>query len=188
MANGDTENQSGGGPGSRLFSGLGTAVSDLGGYFGAQAKSSFDIAEAGQYDLAAKLALQNEQYTKMSTDIQEAQANRELLMSTGRTSSEVAGAGFAASGSALDILRSSAAQGSLQKAVIGQQGLITEAGYKEQAQSYELMQQAANDAASAEKTAGIGSFIAGGIDIVGGALSMLPQAAPAPSVSDQAIY
>ena len=38
-------------------------------------------------------------------------------------------------GSALDILRSSAQQGSITKAVAGQQGLIEEAGFEEQGQS-----------------------------------------------------
>jgi hypothetical protein len=45
-----------------------------------------------------------------------------------RHAAQVAGDGFAASGSALDILRSSAAQGAIAKAVTGYQGLITEAG------------------------------------------------------------
>jgi hypothetical protein len=53
--------------------------------------------------------------------------------------------------------------------VLGQQGLITEAGYKEQAQSYDIMQGAANyaakaeqDLASQEKTAGyIGAALKG---------------------------
>jgi hypothetical protein len=45
-----------------------------------------------------------------------------------RHAAQVAGDGFAASGGALDILRSSAAQGTIAKAVTGYQGLITEAG------------------------------------------------------------
>ena len=153
---------------------IGAGVSDIFQGFADQTKAQGDLLEAQSYDVAAKLALQNEQYTKESTAIQEAQKQREFLLSTGRTTSEVAGAGFSLSGSALDILRSSAAQGSLQKAVIGQQGLITEAGYKAQAQSYELMAGVARDTASAENTMAIGSFIAGGIDILSGGISMMP--------------
>lgn len=153
--------------GSNTFGDLGAGVSDIFAGFGDLSKAQGDILEGEAYGEAATLAKQNAAYTATSTAIQQAQANRELLLSQGRTTSEVAGAGFAASGSALDILRSSAAQGSLQKAAISQQGLITEAGYKEQASSYQLMQQAANVAASAEKTASIGSFIAGGVDILG---------------------
>lgn len=151
----------------QTFSGIGAGVSDIFQGFGAEAKAQYDVTEGQIYGEAAQLALQNEQFTKTSTEIQKAQANRELLLAQGRTQGEVAGAGFSLSGSALDILRSSASQSALQKAVISQQGLITEAGYKEQAQSYQLMKQAAGQAAGAEKTAAIGSFIAGGIDIAG---------------------
>ncbi len=157
---------------------IGAGVSDIFAGFGDLAKAKGDLLEGQVYGEAATLALQNEQYTKMSTDIQQAQQQRELYLSLGRTTSEVAGAGFSSSGSALDILRESASQGALAKAVVGEQGLITEAGYREQAQSYELMQQAANSAASAEKTAAIGSFIAGGIDIVAGLLPTPSGGAP----------
>jgi hypothetical protein len=161
---------------SQLFSGVGAGVSDVFAGFGAETKAQGDLAEAAQYDEAAHLALQNEQYTKMSTDIQEAGKNRELLLSLGRTTSEVAGAGFSLSGSALDILRSSAAQGAIAKAVIGQQGLITEAGYQEQAQSYETMASAARSAASTEETTGIGSFFAGGLQVAAGLASLFTPA------------
>jgi hypothetical protein len=40
-------------------------------------------------------------------------------------------------------LRSSASQGALNRAVLSHHGLITEADYQEQAQSYPTMQQAA---------------------------------------------
>lgn len=163
----------GGGLSASTFSSIGAGVSDIFQGFADESKAQGDILEGQAYGEAAQLALQNEQYTKMSTAIQQSQSDRQLYLSLGKTSSEVAGAGLSASGSALDILRSSASQGSLQKAVIGQQGLITEAGYQEQAQSYELMQQAANDAASAEKTSATGSFIAGAIDIGGAALMAL---------------
>jgi hypothetical protein len=77
----------------------------------------------------------------------------------GQTKADVAGGGFAASGSGLDILARSASQGALQQAVIQRQGLITKQGYEEQAQSYRNMESAADMAASAEKKA------AGGADI-----------------------
>ena len=47
-------------------------------------------------------------------------------------------------------MRDSASQGALTSAVMGQQGLITEAGYKEQADSYALMSGAARMAAAGE--------------------------------------
>lgn len=145
---------------------LGAAASDVGAYFGSQAKQAFDIAEQQSYEEAATLASQNEQYTQTSTAIQEAQANRQLLLGQGKTQAEVAGGGFSLSGSALDIMRSGAQQGALQKAVIGQQGLITEAGYKEQAQSLTTMAAAAGKAASAEGTAGIFSLVGAGLNLI----------------------
>jgi len=53
-------------------------------------------------------------------------------------------------------LRDSAAQGALHKAVLSQQGLIEEAGYEEQAHSYNLMAQSARIAADANEDAAEG--------------------------------
>lgn len=158
---------------------VGQAIADIGAYFGAQAKAGFDIIEGQEYDLAAQLARQNEEYTKYSTAIKGAQSDRELYLSVGKTHAEVAGAGFTESGSALDILRSSASQGALQHAAISEQGLITEAGYEEQAQSYSMMAGAARQAASAEKLASYFDLAAaagsiGDIFLGGGSSSPVP--------------
>jgi opacity protein-like surface antigen len=104
-------------------------------------------------------------YTVMSTAIKEAQTNRELLRSEGATTNAPAGAGFqTGSGSGLDLLRQSAQEGATTAAAINYQGGITEAGYQEQAQSYELMATAADMAAGADKTAAYGSFAASAIN------------------------
>lgn len=152
--------------GASTFTAAGTAVSDIFAGFGDLTQAKGDILEQQAYEKAAALARQNVEFTKESTAIKEAQQGRELSLSLGRTTSEVAGAGFAASGSALDILRSSAQQGAIAKAVTGEQGLITEAGYQEQAESYDLMAQAAGNAAKNAQTASIGSFIAGGVALL----------------------
>ena len=98
-----------------MADGLAGAASDIGAYFGAEAKAGFDIAEGQEYDIAAQLARKNEEYTKYSTAIKDAQADREAALSIGRTHAEVAGAGFSESGSALDILRSAGSQAALQQ-------------------------------------------------------------------------
>jgi hypothetical protein len=153
-----------------LFGGLasgagatGSAISDLFAASADQSKAQGDLAEAQQYGLAAQYADQEAQYTKVSTAIQGFQAERELSQSLGQTTADVAGAGFASSGSALDLLRSSASQGAIQQATIQQQGLITEQGYLEQAKSYDIMEGAAEQAASAEKTASFGADLAAGV-------------------------
>lgn len=170
---------------SSTFSNAGGAVSDLFAGFGAttnadlqaqglRIKAQGDLAEGQEYDLAASLAGQNEKFTETSTAIQQAQQDRNITMQIGGQRADVAGAGFAESGSALDILRDSASQGALSKAVLGQQGLITEAGYQEQQQSYNLMASTARTAAASEdqianeteqagKTAEFGDFISGAL-------------------------
>jgi hypothetical protein len=149
--------------GSSTFSAAGGAVSDLFAGFGLQAKAKGDRAEAQSYDLASDLATQNAEFTEQSTGIKEAQNARNIYKAMGTTAADVAGAGLADSGSALDIMRDNAQQGRLLQSVTEQQGAITEAGYKTQAQSYQIMSAAAREAADAADTAAIGSFISGGI-------------------------
>ena len=140
---------------------IGGAVSDLFAAEGDRAKAAGDRSEATDYGLASGLAGENEKFTETSTAIKEAQQARQVTLGLGKESADIAGAGFAASGSALDLMRDSAQQGALTHAVLGQQGLITEAGYTEQQQAYTNMQAAANQAANAEDNAATGATIGG---------------------------
>ena len=151
---------------------IGGGVSDLFAGIGAGYKAQGDLLEQQNYLLAAKYAKDEETYSQWSTNIQEAQQTREITQSLGKTQADVAGGGFALSGSNLDILRDSASQGALTKAVLGEQGLISEAGYEEQAQSYMTMASAAGMAAQAEKTAETGDFITGAIKGIAGIASI----------------
>jgi hypothetical protein len=147
--------------GNQTFSDIGGAVSDLFAVGAYKAKAAGAQIEGQEYQLAAGLARKNVEFTKESTAIQEAQASRKIAMSLGTTEAEVGAAGFQQKGSALDILRSATEQGALTKAVTQQQGLITQAGYEEQAASYDLMAQAAQIAAQADQKAAQGSMISG---------------------------
>jgi hypothetical protein len=151
---------------------LGGAVSDLFAASADRSKAAGDRIEAQNYDLASSLANQNEQFTETSTAIKLQQLDRNIYQTIGGEQADVAGAGFANSGSSLDMLRDSAAQGALTKAVAGQQGLITEAGYKEQAQSYTNLAGAARLAADAEDKAATGATITGIIKGVAGIASL----------------
>lgn len=142
---------------------LGTGVSDIFAGIAENAQIAGVEAEQQNYEAAAALARKNAQYTKMSTAITQAQENRQLILAQGKTQGEVAGGGFALSGSALDIMRSNAQQGALQQAVTGYQGQITEAGYNEQAQAYTNLAKAANSAIQGEKLSQIGSYVGAGI-------------------------
>ena len=155
--------------GGGTFSDIGGGISDLFAASADRSKAAGDLFEAQNYDLAAKYADQEAEFTKESTAIQTMQAERQIYSSMNQTCADIAGGGFAASGSGLDILAQSASQGALQQAVIQRQGLITEQGYGEQAQSYRTMEQAANMAAGAEISAGfkfaaaVGSLFTGGL-------------------------
>lgn len=152
---------------------VGSAVADLYAAEGDQYKAQGEEFEKQNYQLASQLATQNEQFTKESTAIKEGQADRQLYMSLGKTSSTVAGAGLAASGSALDILRSSAQEGATTRAVVGKQGLITEAGYQEQAQSYTNLAGAAQVAINADEEAAKGANIGADINFAAAGLKGL---------------
>jgi hypothetical protein len=172
--------------GNSTFSDLGTAVSDIFAAKGDELKAEGARFEQSSYLEAADLAKQNEAFTAMSTAIKQSQADRNLYQALGQTKADVAGAGFAQSGSALDLLRESASQGAM-KAVLGEQGLITEAGYQEQAQSYTDMASAAGVAIEADKLAAKGSTIAAGFSFAAAAASLLPNPAPASPSANHAL-
>lgn len=135
----------------QLFGDIGGAVSDVFGAIG-------DFDEAKGYKTAAKLATENAGIVAQSTAIQTMQAQRQAFQVIGGQMSDVAGAGLQESGSAVDLLKSSQQQASLQKQLIENQGLIQEKGYEAQA-SADTAQ------ASAKETGGIGGLIGGALNI-----------------------
>jgi hypothetical protein len=157
---------------STAFTDLGGAASDLFAAEGTQYKIEGLQFEEQNYQAASQLALQNEQFTKTSTAIQQGQQERELYMGLGRTSAAVANAGLANSGSALDLLRESAQQGATTTAAIGQQGLITEAGYQEQSEAYANMASATQAAIKGEQESEIGNFAGGALKLAGAVASL----------------
>jgi len=148
--------------GTSTISSAGDAVSSLFAGMADEAKGQGDLMEAKNYDLAASLADKNVEYTKMSTDIKNTQAERQIYQQTGAQQAAIGESGFSSGGSAGDLLRESASQGSLTHSVISQQGLIQEQGYQEQADSYRNMSTAAHMAADAENTAATGADISAG--------------------------
>ena len=161
---------------------FGSSISDLFAGVGDFEKASGDELEAQNYRQAAQLAINNETFEKTATAIKQSQADRELFTSMGRTTAAVGGSNLSLSGSALDILRQSASEGALTRATLGQQGLISEQAYQQQADSYNLMATAADHAAGADKIAGIGSFIGAGIQGIAGLAGMFAPTAAATAV------
>lgn len=136
------------------FSDAGTAVSDL---YNAQG----DAASAAAYQQSVDITLQNEAIEQTTVGIKQAQANRQLYQTLGGQVADVAGAGFAESGSGADLLRDSAEQGAITHALISEQGSIQENAYQQQAVAYEGQAQAASAASSGAGIAGAISGIAG---------------------------
>lgn len=149
--------------GKDFFGGGAGAVSDLFAASGARSRAQGNRLEAQSYGLASNLALQNAEFSTQSTAVKRLQAERDIYRGIGTTAAGVAGAGLAESGSALDLLAAGAQQGALTQQVLGQQGLIEEAGFEQQAASYKLMQQAANIAADAQMDAASGLEITAAI-------------------------
>jgi hypothetical protein len=158
------------------FSDFGGAVSDLFAASADRSKAAGLRIEGQEYTLAAGLATQNAQYTQISTNIKEFQAQRDIFQTLGKQQADVASSGFQEAGSALDLLRDSAQQGALNTAVLGAQGQIQEAGYEEQAASYTLMAQAASMAATASDKAAQGATIAAGFRFASALFSFIPTA------------
>jgi hypothetical protein len=123
-------------------------------------KSQGDLVEGAAYGESAGLADLNAEYTKQSTAIQTAQADRALFGVMGTQRADIASSGFGEGGSAGDILRESAGQGALSRAVLGQQGVITEAGYTQQADSFRSLQTVAGFASQQDLLAAQGEDIA----------------------------
>lgn len=149
--------------GNDTFSAAGGAVADLYAAKGYEFKAKGNRLEAASYDRAAVLADQNSEFTKQSTAVKLYQSDRAVTQSLGSLESDIAGAGFTKSGSALDLLRDSASQGALSHQILSQQGLITEAGYDEQARAARSMADAARISADAADTAAEGANIGAGI-------------------------
>lgn len=144
------------------FSDLGGAVSDIFGGIGS-------IKAAGAYSKASDIELQNAAIARESTQIQETQAQRQIFQTIGAQQAAVGASGFASSGTAQDLLRSSVSQGALQKQVIQTQGNINVNSYEAQATAYQ------GQAAAAKAAAG-GGFLGGVLKFASAALPFLSDA------------
>ncbi len=112
-------------------------------------------AAAGSYDEAERIARENAALARQATRIKEMQLSRNIFQTLGEQKAQVSSAGFEESGSALDILRSSASQGALTKAINEEQGTITANAYEEQAAQFAGMAKSARSSAIGQGIAGV---------------------------------
>lgn len=117
--------------------------------------------EAAAYATAQTYADQNAIIAREAGNIRLEQADRGIYKALGTQAAGYAGAGLTSGGSAQEVLRSSVAQGALEKAIVSEQTQINVTGYKEQSAQFGGMSLAASSAAAAAKTKGTSSLIGG---------------------------
>lgn len=142
---------------SDITSGVGAAVSDIFGAIGASQSAS-------SYSQASAYAAENAELAQVQTQIQEQQQQRQIYQVLGQQQADIGGAGLSNSGTALDLMRSSAMQGEVSKAMISEQGQITSMAYQEQAGLYSGLAGAASASAT-------GQAIGGALNLAGAAYS-----------------
>lgn len=144
--------------------GLGAAgaiAGGIGGYFADEASAEGYKQESQAYTQAAGYAQSNVDLAEEAKTIKMYQTQRQIDSTIGAQRVAVGASGFAESGSALDILRSSMSEGALAEGLVGVQGEINAEGYRAQkAQDLGLAKQSAA-AADAASTRGITDIIGG---------------------------
>ncbi len=133
----------------------GTGISNgIGDIFGAIG----DFAEASDYNKAADIANQNAMLAAESGRIQQSQEARKAFQVTGQQGAAEGAANLSATGSNLDVLRSSVQQSGLQHQLIGLRAGIEAGSFKQQAQAYKGQANAASIAGVGGIANGIFSF------------------------------
>ncbi len=139
----------------------GDIVGGIAGYYAGQAKAGGLRAESRAYTEAAGFASGNVQLAEESKAIKDYLTQRQVLSAEGKQIADVGGAGFAESGSALSLLRESAAQGALATGLVNVQGEIQAQGYRAQAANDISLASQAKSAAGAAEDAGTAALIGG---------------------------
>lgn len=152
-----------------------TGAADIGGSVSALLGASGARAAAGSYGEAADIATENAALTKEATAIKLMQTEREIYKTLGAEKADTAGAGFASSGTALDLMRDSASQGALTKGALSINGAIQENAYLEQANQFRSMQKAAGTSSFGQEIGGLLQLGAGAMNIYGGASTLFTE-------------
>ena len=150
-----------------LFGNLGGTASSLGAGVGGLFSFMGDEQAASLFSQAAGVAQNEEQLWQQATQIKETQAARQVTQTIGKGEAQVGAGGFAESGSALDILRSSRQQGSLIQQQLQTQGNIEVEGAQLQSLAYSADAANAQIAADTALVSGITGVIGGGLKLFG---------------------
>lgn len=140
-----------GGFGSNGFGGFGDIGSGVSSLFSA----SGDRAKARGLDEAANYEDMNAKISIASTDIKKTAAQRQIYKAIGGQAADIGHAGFSMEGTAVDLARSSAQEGSLTQSMIEAQGGIETQGYFAQAASDRAQAAAARKSAQGSMLSGV---------------------------------
>lgn len=153
------------------FEKIGGAVGDIFGAVGGLKDAKGLKSQAQGYERAAAISDLNKEIAGQASAIQMVQSDRDIYKALGSQAAAIGGANLAASGSALDIMRDSARQGSLTKQLLGRQSQIEQLAYEQEADSYKQMAAASTSAASSAKKSATGKIIGTALDV---GLSFIP--------------
>lgn len=146
---------------------LGAGISGIGAGIGSLFSAQGDKQAAAGYDKAAASERTNADIARASLGVQEAAITRDLYKTAGGQRSDVAGAGFKMSGTAMDLARDTARQGGLATALTVNQGAIDIQGHVAQADAYSAEAQAARTAAKGAGISGIFGIATGVLSLFG---------------------
>jgi hypothetical protein len=113
-----------------FFDFIGGAASDL-----FDAKGYKEAAKG--YEGASRISKENAKLSSFATGIKLVQHRRDAYRTTSGQRADIAGAGFANTGSALDLMRSSAADAALDQSIINIQGTIEKNDFVAQGKLYD---------------------------------------------------
>jgi len=117
---------------SDLISNISEATQQFGQAKAATDQATGDTAEVGAYNTAGSIAGANARLAQVSGGIQQYQEGVQVQKTLGTQKATQASNGFGASGSALDILRSSTQQGLLQQQTTGVNADLQAGGFEQQ--------------------------------------------------------
>jgi hypothetical protein len=116
-----------------------------------------DLQEAGAYGTAAGIATANSRLALIGGDIEQAQEGIKLGQTIGSQRAAVSAGGFANSGTALNLLRSSTQQGHIQQQITGVNAELQSGGFQEQAAAAGAEGSAASAAAASQTALAAGA-------------------------------
>jgi len=152
-----------------LFGAADSLLGGVGSYLSGQAGASASKSAAEAYGKQAAIYGKAAQYSQIETGIKEQMLTRNVYQTISAGKAAIGASGLKESGSAADVIRSSAQQGALSAALVKAQGDIEYTGFLGQQENASAQQQSALQTAKSQKSGGTLGLIGG---IIGGIASI----------------